>query len=79
MRIDSVVIERADGPLYCGLLFYEHEAASQYVPWTIDLENPAQIVLKLFAPEEGGPLSLVRRFYEAMAGAIVDRVMERHS
>ena len=77
MHIDHVVIERADGPLYCGILFYEHDAANLYLPWTVDLNNPRQVVLKLFLPEEQENPAVVHDHYEVMADAIVDCVMKR--
>jgi len=77
MEIDSIVIEREDGPLFCGILFYEHAAASQYLPWTVDLENPDKIVLKLFPPDAEDNLTVVQQHYETMAGAIVQQVMQR--
>lgn len=76
MQIDSIVIEREDGPLFCGLLFFQHEATAQYLPWTVDLNDPKKIVLKLFPPEAAGTLPVVQAHYETMAGAIVDRVLQ---
>lgn len=77
MQIDQVVIERADGPLFCGILFFEHEATPQYLPWSIDIKNPQKIVLKLFLPEKQERLGIVEEHYEALADAIVDRVMRQ--
>lgn len=77
MRIDSVIIERSDGSEHCGILFYEHDASEAYLPWTIDLQDPQRIVLKLFPPDADSNLAVVQSHYETMAGAIVDRVMKR--
>lgn len=75
MKIKDVVIERQDGPLYCGLLFYSHLQDACYLPWTIDLEDPRQVVLKLFPPEAQHSLDVVQDHYEEMADAIVEFVM----
>ena len=45
------------------------------MPWSVNLENPKQVVLKLFPPDSEANLDIVRDHYEAMADAIVDRVM----
>ena len=75
VEIENIVIERRDGPLFCGLLFYWADKTARYVPWSVNLENPKQVVLKLFPPDTQSNLELVKGNYEAMADAIVDRVM----
>lgn len=75
MDIQRIVIEREDGPLYCGLLFYEHGPAERYLPWTVDLHNPSRVVLKLFPPETEQDRGAVQDHYQAMADAIVECVI----
>ncbi|MGE5707903.1 MAG: hypothetical protein ACM3YO_06195 [Bacteroidota bacterium] len=77
MDIREVVIERQDGPEYCGLLFYQHLELSRYVPWTVDLHDPEQMILKLFPPIEEENVSIVCDHYEEMADAIVEMVLAR--
>ncbi|HEY9765652.1 MAG TPA: hypothetical protein V6C82_04780 [Chroococcales cyanobacterium] len=75
MQIRQVVVERQDGPEYCGLLFYHYQQLQHYVPWTVDLSDPQQLVLKLFPPVTQENAAIVCDHYEARADAIVDRVM----
>lgn len=77
MDIQRIVIEREDGPLYCGLLFYEHGPEDMYLPWTVDLQNPQRVVLKLFPPEQGQDFEVVQHHYQVMADAIVECVMSQ--
>ncbi len=77
--IENVVIERKDGSLFCGILFYSADEIARYVPWSVSLENPKQVVLKLFPPDAESNLEIVRDHYEAMADAIVDHVMANPS
>ena len=72
MQIDTIVIEREDGPLYCGILFYEHAAEPLYLPWTIDLENPQKIVLKLFQPGFSEVVMPFDRIEDAVRAGEVD-------
>ena len=75
VEIGSCVIERQDGPMFCGILFYRADESSRYVPWSVDLQNPRQVVLKLFPPDAKANYDLVRDHYERMADVIVDSVM----
>ncbi|MBM3274613.1 MAG: hypothetical protein FJZ00_05650 [Candidatus Sericytochromatia bacterium] len=75
VEIGSCVIERHDGPMFCGILFYSADEGSRYVPWSVDLQNPRQVVLKLFPPDAKQNYELVRDHYERMADVIVDKVM----
>jgi len=75
VEIKDCVIERQDGPEFCGILFYRTGDLSRYVPWSVDLKNPRQLVLKLFPPEERQNYEIVRDHYERMADIIVERVM----
>ncbi|MBM3266083.1 MAG: hypothetical protein FJZ01_00415 [Candidatus Sericytochromatia bacterium] len=75
VEIGSCVIERHDGPMFCGILFYSADAAARYVPWSVDLQNPRQVVLKLFPPDAKLNFEIVRDHYERMADVIVERVM----
>ncbi|MBU6429164.1 MAG: hypothetical protein KGR26_09160 [Cyanobacteria bacterium REEB65] len=75
VEIEDIVIERHDGPQFCGILFYCADKTARYVPWSVNLENPKQVVLKLFPPDSQSNLEIVRDHYETMADAIVDRVL----
>lgn len=75
MQIQDVVIERQDGPLYCGILYYCHMEDPCYLPWTMDLADPRKVVLKLFPPEESAGFTVVHDHYEEMADAIMERVI----
>lgn len=75
VEIGKVVIERRDGPVFCGILFYRADETARYLPWSVDLKDPKQVVLKLFPPESNNNLEIVRSHYERMADAIVDQVM----
>ena len=71
-----VVIERQNGPQFCGILFYIHEQAPRYLPWSVDLQNPRQVVLKLYPPEAVENLEVCQEHCEQMADVIVDAVFE---
>ncbi len=75
LEIGTVVIERQDGPMYCGILFYTVDKSSRYVSWSVDLQNPKQVILKLFPSDAKQNYELVREYYESMADAIVDHIM----
>lgn len=75
VEIGDCVIERHDGPTFCGILFYRADQTSRYLPWSVDIQNPRQVVLKLFPPDERNNFEIVRDHYERMADAIVDHVM----
>lgn len=75
VEIGDCVIERRDGPTFCGILFYNADQTNRYLPWSVDIQNPRQIVLKLFPPDERSNFEIVRDHYERMADAIVDQVM----
>ncbi len=75
VEIETCVIERHDGPMFCGILFYSANEDSRYVPWSVDLQNPRQVVLKLFPPDAKINYEIVRDHYERMADVIVDSVM----
>lgn len=75
IEVVSCVIERHDGPTFCGLLFYEHGRTERHVPWSVDLTNPRQVLLKLFPSDAKTDFAIVREHYERMADVIVDTVM----
>ncbi|MBI6545467.1 MAG: hypothetical protein HY692_01655 [Cyanobacteria bacterium NC_groundwater_1444_Ag_S-0.65um_54_12] len=79
VEIEKIVIERKDGQLFCGILFYSTDKTARYLPWSVDLENPKQVVLKLFPPDTNSNLEIIRNNYEVMADAIVERVMKNRS
>ena len=77
MRIDSIVIERRDGAVLCGLLHYAVDEQAQHLPWTLDLQNPRKIVVTLFPSDAPSQREFVQAHYQEVAGAIVSIISDR--
>jgi hypothetical protein len=76
MRIDSIIVERRDGSVLCGLLHYAVEDSDQYLPWTLDLQNPKKVVVTLFPSDSPAQRDYVHVHYQEMAGAIVSIISD---